>query len=740
VSALAATYWTWRRELHAMLRAPIIYVVGGVFLVVQGIAFAGLVNALADPRRPALLGTLLEGQLAGTLLTWVLELVVLALLGMRAIAEDKRSGAWELLLTAQVGEGAAVIGKWLAATTIYIVVWLPTLAYFVVLSAYRADAGGWDLAAIATGYLGAFAIGAALLAWAIAASAAASSLLGAGALGFGLLVGIFLIGELPDLWPELALDHPTLAAALEAVSIRSAARGFAHGELALPAVVLIAGLAVVGLSLAIALACAGRRRPSQVRLRLAGTVAIAVGCVLAGVVAARHPMRLDVSADNRNTLDPGTLDVLAVLPSPAILTIVQPTLGGLGPIYDEIERVAGRMAEAGQVRVRVVDPARAPGGLATVARAAGLVPDDLAAGGAVVVELGHRRRVVDLLAIATIQRSPDREPTIERLAIEQALTGALAALALDRLVTACATTSHGELSLTATDGGYDWALIADRLAAEGITVEEVSLVPAVPSRCDVLIVAGPAVPLSASEALAVQSFTRGGGGLVVAAASRTLDSGPGATGLEAVLAAEGLGIATAITFDPELSVRELPNALLVIDGYADHPINAGFARIRPTLWFQARPVLTTGAARPLVSATRASWGERDFTAEPAKHDDDIAGPIALAAIGAHRVIAIGSAESFSTDVLRRGASAGDLWLARVVRHAAGAPEPRVQVADRAPAQVRLVLTSAQRNAVIAMSVAGIPLAWVIAGGAIVLWRRRRIERRNERRNERRRQP
>ena len=67
-----AAYWVWRRELHVMLRAPILYVVGGVFLVVQGIAFAGLVGALSDPRRPAPLGALLEGQLAGTLLTWVL--------------------------------------------------------------------------------------------------------------------------------------------------------------------------------------------------------------------------------------------------------------------------------------------------------------------------------------------------------------------------------------------------------------------------------------------------------------------------------------------------------------------------------------------------------------------------------------------------------------------------------------------------------------------------------------------
>ncbi|HEY5947432.1 MAG TPA: hypothetical protein VIV40_18140, partial [Kofleriaceae bacterium] len=136
---LRAAYWVWRRELQVTLRAPIVYAIGGLFLAVQGIAFGGLVSALSDPTRPAPLGALLEGQLAGTLLTWVLQLVVLTLLGMRTIADDKRSGAWELLLTAQVSERAAVVGKWLAAVTIYAILWLPTLVYLGVVAHYRVD-------------------------------------------------------------------------------------------------------------------------------------------------------------------------------------------------------------------------------------------------------------------------------------------------------------------------------------------------------------------------------------------------------------------------------------------------------------------------------------------------------------------------------------------------------------------------------------------------------------------------
>jgi ABC-2 type transport system permease protein len=724
-SSIVAAYWVWRRELAVMLRAPVIYVVGGLFLVVQGVAFAGLVGALSDPRRPAPLGALLEGQLSGTLLTWVLELVVLALLGMRAIADDKRSGGWEALLTAGVGEGAAVVGKWLAAATIYALVWLPTLAYLGLVALYRTGSGGWDVPAIAVGYAGAITLGAALLAWPIAASAATASQLAAGALGFAWLIALFLLGEIAALWPELAVDHPTVARVLDAVSLRAIATDLARGHVALRGLAVLAGIAVVGLSLAIALACAGRRRRREIAIRGAATAACAVIAIAVAVLAARHPAGIDLSATGRNTLADATRSVLAELPGPATITIVEPTLGALEPVYDEVARVADALADAARgLTVVRADPTRAPGGLAAIARAAGLAPGDLASGGAIVVELGGKRRVIDLLAFAAIDRGPDGAPTVEQLAIEQAIAGALAALAAPRPLTACATRGHGELALTAQPSGHDWAAIADRLRGDGMTLDDVDLAGGVPARCAVVLVAGPTAPLAADDALTLQAFVRRGGGLIVAGGD-PVDGGLPDTGLGGVLAADGLGLPPAIVIDPTLAVRELPGALLVTTGYADHAINRGFAGARATLWIQPRAVIVSGAARPLISASPASWGERDLIDPPAKQPDDVAGPVALAALGAGgRVIAIGSAASLASAELARGVSAADLWLARAVRFVAGIPEPVASIAARAPSQVRLVMTDGERRTVIALSVAALPLAWLLVGGAIVWWRRR----------------
>jgi hypothetical protein len=68
---------------------------------------------------------------------------------------------------------------------------------------------------------------------------------------------------------------------------------------------------------------------------------------------------------------------------------------------------------------------------------------------------------------------------------------------------------------------------------------------------------------------------------------------------------------------------------------------------------------------------------------------------------------------------------GDLWLAHAIRWLAGKPPTAVAVSARPPDQVRLVMTSSQRRAVIALCTAGIPLAWILVGGALLLLRRRR---------------
>ncbi len=722
-----------RRELVVTLRAPVIYIVGGLFLVVQGVAFAALVGAMSDLRRPAPLGALLEGQLAGTLLTWVLELVVLALLGMRSIADDKRGGGWELLLTAQVGEGAAITGKWLAAVGVYALLWLPTLAYFAVVAAFREGGGGWDLETIACGYAGAIAIGAALLAWAIAASAATSSSLAAGALAFAVLIGIFLVGELPAVWPDLALDHPGVARVLGALSLRAIAAGFARGDIGVAA----SSCASPGSR------SPGSRSRSRSRARVGGGGAEvrARGVATAArrrdrrarrvLAAQRHALGWDVSAAAATRSTRRRARCSRSCRDAATLTIVEPTLAALAPVYVEVGRVADRMAEVAPIDVSRVDPASVPGGAAAVARAGGRAVSVVATHGAVVVSLGDRRAVIDLLALASYDRGAvtrsrgraARDRAGARRCARRGWRRPRRSPRARRPATASSRSMQRRDPIRRRRGASSptaCAVMASRSRRCRRTrrCRRAATSSSSPGRSAAGAGRGARAPaLRRSRRRAAR---RGGRATTVRRWAGQHRARRGARRRRACAAEGDRGRPTARgARDPRCGAGRP-------EGYTDSPINRGFQRERATLWYQPRVVTATGNARALVTASPASYGERDLDHPPQRDDDDLPGPSVLAAVGArHRIVAIGSAESLTDAVLAGGVSALDLWADQAVRWLARAPEPALAIAARTPAQVRLVMTSGERTAAIATCVAGIPVAWLVIGGALVWWRRRR---------------
>src|SRR5690606_36897161 len=117
--------------------------------------------------------------------------------------------------------------------------------------------------------------------------------------------------------------------------------------------------------------------------------------------------------------------------------------------------------------------------------------------------------------------------------------------------------------------------------------------------CRALVVAGPARPLLADEALAVGAFVDGGGALLVAARLRGDAGSLPETGLELILAGRGLALPRAVVVDPEGAIAA-PGAFAVVSGYGEHPIAAPFQDRRVTVWQTPRPVMVQGAAEALV--------------------------------------------------------------------------------------------------------------------------------------------
>jgi ABC-2 type transport system permease protein len=162
-----------RRELGALFVSPVGWVVAGVFtFLVSGFGF---------------IGTVLAGQQATmdgvfTVITGFLTLILVPVVTMRLIAEERSQGTLELLLTSSVRDWELVVGKWLGAFAFYLLLIATTIVYVVLLAVYLPDkttvsvaglsihVGALDFGLIAATYVGLVLVGAAAIAIGVLAS------------------------------------------------------------------------------------------------------------------------------------------------------------------------------------------------------------------------------------------------------------------------------------------------------------------------------------------------------------------------------------------------------------------------------------------------------------------------------------------------------------------------------------------------------------------------------------------
>jgi ABC-2 type transport system permease protein len=113
---------------------------------------------------------------------------------MRLIAEERRAGNMELLLTYPLRDGEILLGKFLAALVLYILILALTLFYPATVAWFTRLEWG----AVATGYLGLLLIGAAFLSVGLFVSSTTENQIVAGFGTFGALLGLWLLGWFSD--------------------------------------------------------------------------------------------------------------------------------------------------------------------------------------------------------------------------------------------------------------------------------------------------------------------------------------------------------------------------------------------------------------------------------------------------------------------------------------------------------------------------------------------------------------
>jgi ABC-2 type transport system permease protein len=188
-----------RRELMAFFVSPIGYVVAAV--LVLPVSFLGYLARIGQGL-PVTMDSIF-GLIA------LLMVFFTPLYTMRLLAEERRAGTLEVLLTSPVRDWELVTGKWLGGFLFYMATIAFTLVYVVLLSIYtpthfpasilglHLELPTVDYGRIFAGYVGVALVGAAWVALGLLASSLTSNQIIAAVLGVGFLLAFqYLFGTL----------------------------------------------------------------------------------------------------------------------------------------------------------------------------------------------------------------------------------------------------------------------------------------------------------------------------------------------------------------------------------------------------------------------------------------------------------------------------------------------------------------------------------------------------------------
>jgi ABC-type uncharacterized transport system involved in gliding motility auxiliary subunit len=413
---------------------------------------------------------------------------------------------------------------------------------------------------------------------------------------------------------------------------------------------------------------------------------------------------VDFTEDKQNSLATETLDTLKALPTSVQATAFftsQTPSDTAQKLLDNYKNNSN-----GKFDYTFVDPDQNP----LVAQQAGITGD-----GKIYLQMGDQHEIVSY-------------------ASEQDITSAMIRLMNPGQRTIYFLTGHGERDIQNTsDTAYTTAKTA--LEAKNYTVQSLNLIAQnkIPDNTTVLVIAGPAQPISATEQTLLQDYVSKGGGLVVMEEPTPLTQfGNSPDPLAAYLASTW-----GITFDNDIVIDTNSSQALyaVAASYGTHAITTklqGLVSFFPTA--RSLTITPNMANQPaaLVATIDAAWGETDFASMEASGNvafdsaADVPGPLTLAVAvedttaGSHLVV-FGDVD-FASNVFFNQYANGDM-LINSIDWAAG-QEQLINLTTPSTISRTLTLPSSIWLLIMAISFLCILPGLVIAGG-VVSWLVRR---------------
>lgn len=180
-------------EVRMLLVNPSTYIAAVMFLAVMGFMFTGILESYSKTPQDTS-----PAQVFFSVF-WFPVLFIVPLLTMKCLAEERRLGTIETLLTTPVTTTEVVLAKYAASYLLYTSLWASTGGFFYILTKFAGDARFLDPGPLIGGYSFVALSGLLFVAIGVFASSLSRNQAVAGILSFsmlaGLIVGVRFLGD-----------------------------------------------------------------------------------------------------------------------------------------------------------------------------------------------------------------------------------------------------------------------------------------------------------------------------------------------------------------------------------------------------------------------------------------------------------------------------------------------------------------------------------------------------------------
>jgi ABC-2 type transport system permease protein len=221
-----------RREFKTFFSSPIAYIVLGGFLLLTGWFYFSTLFLAGQAS--------LRGFFAIAPFAFV---ILVPAVTMRSIAEERKTGTLELLLTLPMEDWQLVVGKFLAAVGMVAVGLLWTLPYSVTVASLTEKGATFDWGPVLAGYLGLLLLAASFVALGLWSSALSKNQIVGFIVGLVICFALYIVDKFAPLLPD------ALGQVLEAISVDAHFENIARGVIDTRDVLFYLSLTAAGLLL-----------------------------------------------------------------------------------------------------------------------------------------------------------------------------------------------------------------------------------------------------------------------------------------------------------------------------------------------------------------------------------------------------------------------------------------------------------------------------------------------------------